>query len=65
MKIKKNLLKLLTLSLLLSVSLYAAEEPKDASNFTKENNEQVLKELPFSDTRDFEDAKRGFVAAPE
>ena len=44
MKIKKNLLKLLTLSLLLSVSMYAAEEPKDATNFTKEKNEQVLKE---------------------
>ena len=65
MKIKKNLLKLLTLSLLLSVSMYAAEEPKDATNFTKEKNEQVLKELPFADTQDFVDAKRGFIAAPE
>ena len=53
MKNKKNILKVITLSLVLSLSLYAAEEPKDASSFTKQKNEQVLKELPFSDTQDF------------
>ena len=62
MKNKKNILKVITLSLVLSISLFAAEEPKDASSFTKQKNEQVLKELPFSDTKDFEDAKKGFVA---
>ena len=61
MKNKKNILKAITLSLVLSLSLYAAEEPKDASSFTKQKNEQVLKELPFSDTQDFTDAKRGFI----
>ncbi len=61
MKNKKNILKVITLSLLLSLSLYAAEESKDASSFTKQKNEQVLKELPFSDTQDFTDAKRGFI----
>ena len=65
MEFKKNILKLMALSLVLSVHLLAAETPKDATSFTKEKNEQVLKELPFSDTQDFEDAKRGFIAAPE
>ena len=62
MKVKKQILKLMTLSFFLSISLYAAEEAKDASSFTKEKNEHVLKELPFSDTKDFEDAKKGFIA---
>ena len=62
MKTKKNILKLITLSFVLSMSLYAAEQPKEATSHTKEKNEQVLKELPFSNTQDFEDAKKGFVA---
>ena len=61
MKNKKSILKVITFSLVLSLSLYAAVEPKDASSFTKQKNEQVLKELPFSDTQDFTDAKRGFI----
>ncbi len=62
MEIKKNILKLAVLSLVLSVNLLAAETSKDATSFTKEKNEQVLQELPFSDTQDFDDAKKGFVA---
>ena len=62
MKSKKSIMKLIVMSLVLSISLYAAEEPKDASSFTKEKNAQVLKDLPFSDTQDFEDAKKGFIA---
>ena len=62
MKTKKNILKLIILSSVLSMSIYAAEQPKEATSYTKEKNEQVLKDLPFSDTKDFEDAKKGFVA---
>ena len=62
MKSKRSIVKLIVMSLVLSISLYAAEEPKDASSFTKEKNAQVLKDLPFSDTQDFEDAKKGFIA---
>ena len=62
MKSKKSIMKLIVMSLALSISLYAAEEPKDASSFTKEKNAQVLKDLPFSDTQDFTDAKKGFIA---
>ena len=35
---------------------------KDAAEFTKAVNAESLKSLPFMDRRDFEDAKRGFVA---
>ncbi|WP_435307780.1 hypothetical protein [Sebaldella termitidis] len=62
MKSKKSIMKLIVMSLVLSISLYAAEEPKDASSFTKEKNAQVLKDLLFSDTQDFTDAKKGFIA---
>ncbi len=62
MKTKKNILKLIILSSVLSMSIYAAEQPKEATSYTKEKNEQVLKDLPFSETKDFEDAKKGFVA---
>ena len=37
-------------------------ERRDASDFTKAKNRAVLDELPFEDTRDFEDAARGFMA---
>ncbi len=39
--------------------------PKPATAATKAANAQVLKELPFNDRQDFEDAKRGFVGRPE
>jgi alkyl sulfatase BDS1-like metallo-beta-lactamase superfamily hydrolase len=61
MKNKKNMLKAVILSLALSVSLYAAENPKEATGFTQNVNNQVLRELPFSNTQDFEDAKKGFI----
>jgi alkyl sulfatase BDS1-like metallo-beta-lactamase superfamily hydrolase len=37
--------------------------PKDATTITKQINNAFLTELPFSDKQDFEDAKRGFIAA--
>lgn len=48
----------------LSASMTVADEtPKDATAITKAANEAVLKQLPFSDRQDFEDASRGFIAA--
>ncbi|EIS4902263.1 MBL fold metallo-hydrolase [Listeria innocua] len=35
--------------------------PKEASKFTKNVNDQVKKSLPFENTKDFEDAKKGFI----
>ena len=61
MNIRKNILKYMMLSLVITTAFYAAEQPKPATSFTKEKNEQVLRELPFNDTQDFEDAKRGFI----
>jgi alkyl sulfatase BDS1-like metallo-beta-lactamase superfamily hydrolase len=37
-------------------------ERKGAAEFTRTANAESLKSLPFMDKRDFEDAKRGFVA---
>ncbi len=61
MNIRKNILKYMMLSLVITTAFYAAEQPKPATSFTKEKNEQVLRELPFNDTQDYEDAKRGFI----
>ena len=44
-------------------SLAALAQPRDAESATREANAGVLDSLPFSDRQDFEDARRGFVAA--
>ena len=46
-----------------------ASEPlgieKDASTFTQKINKDLLKVLPFKDTRDFKNAQKGFIARGE
>ena len=37
------------------------EAPKDATSITRARNRAVLDALPFGDTQDFEDARRGFL----
>ncbi|MCJ2065289.1 MBL fold metallo-hydrolase [Methylobacterium sp. J-088] len=37
---------------------------KDATDQTKQANSVLLRQLPFSDTSDFENAHKGFIAAP-
>jgi alkyl sulfatase BDS1-like metallo-beta-lactamase superfamily hydrolase len=37
-------------------------QPKDATAVTKAANAKLLKQLPFADRRDFEEADRGFIA---
>ena len=39
-----------------------AQGPQDATSFTRASNQAVLSALPFADTQDFEDARRGFIA---
>jgi alkyl sulfatase BDS1-like metallo-beta-lactamase superfamily hydrolase len=41
------------------------EKGKKASTFTIEERNKQKAALPFSDRRDFEEAKRGFIAAPQ
>ncbi len=41
---------------------YAKDVAQDASQYTKEINQNYAKSLPFSDRQDFEDAQRGFIA---
>ena len=41
------------------------ESPKDASPSVIAQNESMLEALPFSDTRDFDDASRGFLGTIE
>ena len=59
----KSIIGLAIMPLILgSLNLNAQEHPKAATSFTQKANEQVYKTLDFSDNRDFEDAKRGFIA---
>jgi len=44
---------------------HAAGTPKPATEFTRQANAEVLKELPFSDRQDFADAQKGFIAKPD
>jgi alkyl sulfatase BDS1-like metallo-beta-lactamase superfamily hydrolase len=39
------------------------QPPKDATHVTRALNEAALRSLPFSDTQDFEDARRGLIAS--
>jgi alkyl sulfatase BDS1-like metallo-beta-lactamase superfamily hydrolase len=39
--------------------------PKPATEFTRSANAAVLAQLPFDDQRDFDNARRGFIARPE
>jgi len=41
----------------------ALEDPKDATSITRALNRAVLAALPFGDTQDFEDARRGFLGS--
>ena len=53
---------LLALAISLNTGVvFAQVEPKDASEQTRQANAAVLKELPFADKQDFEDAKKGFI----
>ncbi len=52
-------------ALLLALPAFAADQPKDATVFTKETNKKLLQSLNFADKQDFEDAHRGFIAAPK
>ena len=42
-----------------------SNEPKDASASVIAQHEAMLGALPFSDTRDFDDAARGFLGTIE
>ncbi|MEO9524822.1 alkyl/aryl-sulfatase [Marinobacter alexandrii] len=48
---------------LLFPALAQADTPKPASDVTAQANQAVLDELPFSDTRSFDDARRGFMGS--
>jgi len=41
---------------------FAQDKPKDATQTTKDANAKLLKQLPFLDTKSFEDAHKGFIA---
>lgn len=58
-------MRTLILSLLITLSATlaaAAEETKPASESTRRANAAILRQLPFDDVEDFEDAGRGFIA---
>ncbi len=41
---------------------FSQEKPKDATSVTKAANAKLLQQLPFADTKSFDDAKKGFIA---
>ncbi len=45
------------------MSEHHVEQPKDATTATQDRNRAVFTSLPFSDTRDFDEASRGFIAS--
>ena len=53
---------LLIWSWFLPADSWAQDKPKDATSFTKDANAELLKYLPFDDTKAFDDAKKGFIA---
>ncbi len=65
MRIRNFLSGLSTIAIIVSVAVPAysqSKEPKDATEATRAANNALLSELPFGDTSDFEDAKRGLIA---
>ncbi len=40
---------------------FAGQAPKEATDFTLKANEAIIKQLPFDDKQDFEDAHRGYI----
>ncbi|MFQ2388352.1 alkyl/aryl-sulfatase [Aeromonas dhakensis] len=68
MKLKFSTHTIVTLWLCGSLLLqpaWAVINPKPASEFTIQANQNVLHTLPFNDKQDFEDARRGFIAKPD
>lgn len=68
MKLKFSTHTIVTLCLCGSLLLqpaWAIINPKPASEFTIQANQNVLHTLPFNDKQDFEDARRGFIAKPD
>ncbi|WP_421205231.1 alkyl/aryl-sulfatase [Aeromonas enteropelogenes] len=68
MKLKFSTYTIVTLCLsgsLLLQPAWAVINPKPASEFTIQANQNVLHTLPFNDKQDFEDARRGFIAKPD
>lgn len=68
MKLKFSTHTIVTLCLCGSLLLqpaWAVINPKRASEFTIQANQNVLHTLPFNDKQDFEDARRGFIAKPD
>lgn len=68
MKLKFSTHTIVTLCLCGSLLLqpaWAVINPKPATEFTIQANQNVLHTLPFNDKQDFEDARRGFIAKPD
>ncbi|WP_419812106.1 alkyl/aryl-sulfatase [Bacterioplanoides sp.] len=60
---KKQLVALMAFSL--SANVLAVVEPKPATKATIAANKQVLKQLPFNDKTDFENAQKGLIATQD
>ena len=62
MKMKRFSRDIAAVAAMLSLSWPALATPGNATPITATHNRQVLDTLPFADTTDFDDARRGFIA---
>lgn len=60
--LKVSILAIITAGLMHGASAQEQDLRKDATDATKAANAALLKQLPFKDTSDFNDANKGFVA---
>ncbi|MDO6708167.1 alkyl/aryl-sulfatase [Photobacterium sp. 1_MG-2023] len=58
-----RLASVFVLSAFLAPAVFAAEEPKPATDATKSANQALMEALPFEDKTSFENAHKGFIAA--
>jgi alkyl sulfatase BDS1-like metallo-beta-lactamase superfamily hydrolase len=61
---KLSCASILTVGIISAAAAQSQDVRRDATDATKQTNSALLKQLPFSDTSDFQNARKGFMAAP-
>jgi alkyl sulfatase BDS1-like metallo-beta-lactamase superfamily hydrolase len=61
--VKLSIFGIITAALIHAAAAQDQDTRKDATDATRQANSALLNQLPFSDTSDFQDAQKGFIAA--